>query len=171
MDFDKVVEKRRSVRKYKNTDVPKEIIEKIINQTVTYSPSANNLQPWKFLVISDEKIKQKIVAMCKRNSYMMNAPYIVIALSNQVECYEIIGNYMRSDVIDVSIAITHLILAATNEGLGSCWVGAFEADKIEHFLEIAYPWRILALIPIGYPDETGTYVSRKPSGEVVEWVG
>lgn len=169
METKEAIKKRRSIRKFKSNDVPDEVVNEIIGQAVSYSPSAKNLQPWKFLVIKDEEQKAKIASLCKGKSFIASAPILVVVLANEEECYQTNAGYMRSDLIDSSAAMMILMLAATDAGLATCWIGAFEGDKMNAMLGISAPWRVVALTPLGYAAEEGTYFTRKPFGEVVEW--
>lgn len=171
MLFDEVLKASRSVRQYKSDPLPPQVIHEILDRVVDYAPSACNLQPWKFLVIPQGTLKEQIVPLCKRNVFMQDAPYLIVALADEAHCYKTIGSYMRSDVIDLTIAMTYLMLTAADRGLGTCWIGSFEADKLEKLLGVAYPWRILALTPLGYPVQAVPVRPRKGLAEMVEWRG
>ncbi|MCC6933115.1 MAG: nitroreductase family protein [Deltaproteobacteria bacterium] len=169
MDFEQVIRTRRSVRKYKTDTVPREIIKNILSDSVSFAPSAKNLQPYKFLVYKDIKERQQIVSLCKANVFMANAPYIIVGLANQETCYPTNAGYMATDLIDFSIVFYQILLSANNEGLATCWIGAFEGEKMEKHLGIKPPWRIVALTPIGYADESPIIKPRKAPSEVIEW--
>jgi nitroreductase len=170
MDFEEVLKSRRSIRKYKNDIVSENIINKIIDLSVNYSPSAKNLQPWRLMVVSNVVLKTKVVDCCKRNIFMCDAPYVIVAIANQMEAYGVIGDYTKSDIMDLSILMTIFTLSAKNEGLGTCWIGAYESEKLESLLNISYPWKIMGLTPLGYPDEEGVYKERKNNSKVVEYI-
>ena len=170
MELTTVIKKRRSIRRYKSDLVSDEVVNEIINQAVSYAPSAKNIQPWKFLVIRNEKLKNEVIGLCKGNKFLHEAPILIVALANEEECYQVNAGYMRSDLIDIGSVMTHLILLATDYGLGSCWIGAFEGEKMNNLLGVEKPWRIVALTPLGVPAEDGRYYPRKAINEVVEWI-
>lgn len=169
MDFEQVIKTRRSIRKYQDRPVPREVVDKILKDAVAYAPSAKNLQPWKFIVIADPQQRQALANQFNNNSFIREAPYIIVGLANQETCYPTNAGYIPTDLIDFSIIFYQLLLSATNEGLATCWIGAFDGKKLEKHLGISHPWRIVGLTPVGYGDEPGNYWKRKPYEEVVEW--
>ena len=169
MDFEQVIKTRRSIRKYKSKRVPREVVDKILKDAVTYAPSAKNLQPWKFIVIADPQQRQELVSQFNNNSFIREAPYIIVGLANQETCYPKNVGYLPTDLIDFSIVFYQLLLSATNEGLATCWLGAFDGKKIEKHLGISRPWRVIGMTPLGYGDEPGSYHPRKAYEDAIEW--
>ena len=133
--------------------MPEDVLKRIM-KAVTYAPSAKNLQPYVFVLVRDVDTKKKLVQACYGERWIAEAPIIVVALGNVNDAYPTIGGYMSSFAIDTAIAMDHLILAATNEGLGTCWIGAFDEEKVKKALGITgHDWRVVALTPLGYPAE------------------
>jgi len=166
MEVLEAVKNRRSVRKYKATPVPEETLKDLFS-AARAAPSAINSQPWKFIIVTDEEIKRKLVQACNGQKFIAEAPLIIVGCGFPDEAYATIGGYMNSHVIDVTIAMDHLMLAATSAGLGTCWIGAFKEEKIKEILGIPADVKVVALTPLGYPDENPTKRSRKDLAELV----
>lgn len=147
-----VMRARRSVRAYKSDPVPEEKIRRVM-EAARVAPSGKNLQPWKFILVRDEEIRLKLAEASRRQLFMARAPLIVVACGYPERSYQRQGNYMQSWPIDVSIALEHLMLQAQEEGLGTCWIGAFEEIQVKSILGVPEGVRVLALTPLGFPDE------------------
>jgi len=160
MEFLEVIKKRRSIRHFKSRPLSKSTLKRIF-EAVRLAPSASNLQPWLFIVITDSELKKKIAKACYDQMFMAEAPIIIAAFEDkQAPWYK----------VNVSIAMSQLILAATNEGLGTCWIGAWydEYDiKINEWLSVPSKYGLVALTPLGYPDETPKPIHRKKLEEIL----
>ena len=152
MDFYEVIRTRRSVRSYKNKPIPEEVLNRVL-ETARIAPSGSNRQPWKFILVKDEALKQKMISACKNQTFVAEAPVIVVACGKKIPSNR--GGYMgeMSMLVDVSIAFTHLILAARAEGLGTCWIGAFNNNEVKRLLEVPNGYEVVAVTPLGYPLE------------------
>jgi nitroreductase len=152
VDFYDVVRTRRSVRSFKKNPIPEEVLSRVL-EAARVAPSGSNRQPWKFILVRDEALKQKMISACDNQKFMADAPLIVVACGQKLSFNR--GGYMRemSMLIDVSIAFTHLILAARAEGLGTCWIGAFKNDEIKKLLGVPEGYEVVAATPLGYPAE------------------
>lgn len=145
--FDTIVG-RRSVRNFLDKDIDDEKID-IIMEAARWAPSWQNKQCWSYIVIKDKQLIKE-VARCSNiiNIWMAKAPCIIVA------CADPYLSGKRDDLpyflVDVAIATEHLVLAAEALGFGTCWVGAFDEDKIKKLLEIPDKIRVVALIPLGY---------------------
>jgi nitroreductase len=163
-----IIKERRSVRKYKPDPIPQDALLRVL-EAARFSPSGKNLQPWKFILVKDESLKQRLVEASVRQSFIAEAPLVVVACGFPDRCYSRMGNYMKSWPVDVAIALEHLILQAQEEGLGTCWIGAFEEKEVKSVLEIPDEVRVLALTPLGYPDELPSSRSRKGLDEIISY--
>lgn len=169
MDFYEVIKTRRSVRKYKPDPIPEEILMKILN-AARIAPSGNNRQPWKFIVIKDEERKKKMVELCDEQEFIAEAPVLIVACGRDIHYNR--GKWMGSYsmIVDVTIAMDHLILAARAEGLGTCWIGSFDNEGIKKFLGIPEDINVVALTPVGYPYDEKVFretKNRKPLNEII----
>ncbi len=164
----KVIKERRSVRRYKPDPIPEEVFLRVLD-AARFSPSGKNLQPWKFILVRDDKVKKSLAEASAGQSFIAGAPIVVVACGFPDECYSRMGNYMKSWPVDVAIAVEHLILQAQEEGLGTCWIGAFEEKEVKLILHIPEDVKVLALIPLGYPDENPRTRGRKSLEEIVAY--
>jgi nitroreductase len=163
-----VIKERRSVRRYKQDSIPEDVLKRVL-EAVRHSPSGKNLQPWKFILVNDSSLKQRIAKASNGQYFMAEAPLIVVACGFPDDCYSRLGNYMKSWPVDVAIAVEHLILQAQEEGLGTCWIGAFEERDVKSVLSIPKNVKVLALTPLGFPDEAPIPRGRKNLEEIISY--
>lgn len=166
MDLMEAIKTRRSIRRFKEVPVPESLLKDALN-AARLAPSADNTQPWKFVVVRDEQTKLRLAAACNGQKFIAQAPVVLVACGLPDEAFQTVGGYMSSHVIDVSIAIDHLTLAAHASGLGTCWIAWFKEDKVREVLGIPEDVRVVALTPIGYPAETPERTPRKCIEELV----
>ena len=178
MEFSDVIKTRKSVRKFSEQAVEDEKIERIL-ECARLAPSWANKQCWHFVVIRDlEAIKTIATSGVMVNKWLRKAPAIIVACGDP----NLSGRYNEMDyfLVDVAIAMEHLVLAATNLGLGTCWIGAFDEAKIKGRLGIPDGILVVALTPVGYPakrksikeEMTKMIVQskkRKPLAEIVHY--
>jgi len=157
----------RNVRKYKPVPIPEEKLKNVLN-AVRLAPSAENRQPWKFIIIRDEERKRKLVSACGSNhKFMVEAPVIIVGCALPDEAYPALGSYMCSYPVDMGAAISHLVLAAANEGLGTCWLYDFSEDRLKGVLSLDGYVKIVGLTPLGYPAENPPPTDRKHINDIV----
>jgi len=168
MEFYEVIEKRKSVRKYKPTKIPENILKRIL-EAGRIAPSAKNIQPWKFIVITDPEIKKEIAEASRGQHFMAEADVIICGCALEKIAWGRMGGYMSSFAVDLTIAMDHMILAAANEGLGTCWIGAFEEKKVKEILNVPDDVRVVALTPVGYPAEDPKDRGRKAFSEIISY--
>lgn len=170
MSILEIIKKRQSVRKYKNEAIPEDVLNRVL-EAARLAPSGKNLQPWKFILVGDEALKDKLVPACLGQSFIAEAPVVIAACAYPDQCYAKQGRYMKSWPIDVAIALEHLILQACEEGLGTCWIGAFREDEVKEILNIPEEVKVLALTPLGYPNEKPVSRGRKSLEEIISTDG
>ena len=164
MKFLELAKQRYSCRSYKPTRVEQEKIDYVM-ECVRMAPSAVKRQPWRFRIVSDAEGLQKI-CQCYNREWIATAPAVIIA--------SIVHNeeWVRSDGkhhgdIDIAIAVEHLCLAATEQGLGTCWVCNFDAARCHQLFSLGDNEEAAVLIPIGYPADELREKTRKPINEIV----
>jgi nitroreductase len=158
LDFREVLEKRRSIRKYKDTPIPKEKILEIL-EAARIAPSAGHRQPWHFIVVQD---KGKIKKLAKQD-WAAEAPVMIVGLADQ----EASPGWCLNDL---GVAFEHIVLAATNLGFGTCWMGQSNREElVKNLLDIPEKYKVVALTPVGIPDETPSSKERKSLGKIVSW--
>lgn len=162
MDIYEIVKKRRSVRSYKPEPVEDEKLRRILEAALS-APSAANRQPVYFVVIKEEKIKHQL-----KNAYnavwFYTAPIIICVCSIPEKGWKR-GDGKNYADIDATIAMDHLILAATAEGLATCWVAAFKVPDVKSVLNLPQGIEPIALTPLGYPLDHPAPTYRKPLEE------
>ena len=157
-----VVLSRRSIRKYKTREVPQETVEKIL-EAGRYAPSADNEQPWHFIVVTEPEVKRKL-STGRWNSFIRDSAFTVVG------CAYVGDDYSRKwSTIDTTIALQNMVIAAWSLGIGSCWIGDFVEAEVKSMLHVPEDWRIISLISFGYPNETPSDSPRKPLKEIISY--
>lgn len=163
-----VIQKRRSVRKYKEDPIPEKALMRVL-EAARLAPSGKNFQPWKFIIVKDKALKEKLAQASAGQFFMAEAPIIIVGCGFPDNCYARMGRYMKSWSVDVTIALEHLILQAQEEGLGTCWIGSFEEEEVKAILNIPENVKVLALTPLGYPEEIPRFRGRKSLDEIISY--
>jgi nitroreductase len=156
-----IIQKRHSVRKFKDKAIDQDIVVSIVNAART-APSACNAQPWRFVAVTDKSLLKEIVdeglGGAVPNKWASSAPVIIIGCAK----LNLLTHYMGETVkgihyhqIDLGIAMEHMVLRATEMGLGTCWIGWFKEKKIKKIVHIPKDWKIISLLALGYPQEEG----------------
>ena len=159
MEFDDVIKTRRSILKYKGTPVPRESLMKIL-EAARIAPSAGHRQPWHFVVVEDKETIEKLAG---RSKWAAEAPVMIVGLADPVTSPSWSLN-------DMGIAFEHIVLTATSLGLGTCWMGQTKRDsEVKELLGIPDELKVIALTPLGEPDEVKEPKARKSLEEIVSW--
>ena len=149
MDVMEAIKKRYSVRSYQDRAVETEKLDSIL-EAARLAPSASNRQEWRFVVVQDKGIRQRLMQAAKDQAFVGQAPVVIAACAKTDSHIMTCGQQCYP--IDVAIAVEHMALKATEEGLGTCWIGAFYEDKVKEILGIPEKdIRIVALLALGYP--------------------
>lgn len=154
------------VRKYKRVEVPEEKLKKVLN-AMRYAPSAENCQPWKFIIVKMDDIKAKLRPACNNRNFVAEAPIVIIGCASINDAYPYVGMYMSSYPIDLAMALNSAQLVAAEEGLGSCWLWDFHDEKLRDILDIPDDMRVVFVMTLGIPDEDAEKSSRKHLNEII----
>ena len=165
MELKKVILERFSVRNYRDEEVSETILEEILELT-SRAPSAANYQPWHFIVIRERSMLE-ILWTTYHRQWIRSAPVLIVACVNHQESWKRGSDGHDFGEVDVAIAIDHLTLAATDKGLGTCWVCNFDAALCKRVLALPEHMEPLALIPLGYPASEASLKKRKSLNEIV----
>ena len=170
MNVLEAIRNRRSVRAYDSRPIPAEVMGRM-RDSLRLAPSAKNGQPWKFVIVSDPKMKTALVGAANNQSFIAEAPVIVIGVGFPERAYNRMGGAYNSVDVDIAIALDHLTLAAAAEGLGTCWIGAFDERRVKSLINAPADSKVVALTPLGYPARPGLLEPtgagrRKPEAEV-----
>ncbi len=150
MDVVEVIRQRRSVRKYDDRPITAEVMERM-KEALRLAPSACNYQPWKFVLITEADLKKKIARAANGQQFIAGAPVIVVGVGIPAQAYKGMGGHGNSVDVDLAIALDHLTLAAAADGLGTCWIGAFNEQEMKEVIGVPPEAKIVALTPLGYP--------------------
>ena len=166
MGFLELIKKRYSVRAYKSDLVEDDKLQKVL-EAARLAPTACNLQPFQFIVIHTEG-KEAELRRIYSDSWFVQAPIVicVCGIPSQSWVRQDGKNYCD---VDVTIAMDHLILAAADLGLGTCWIGAFNPDVACEVLKLPNDVEPIAFTPLGYPDDQPGYKSRKSMDKLVRY--
>lgn len=167
MDCSEAIMERRSIRKYKDTNIESDILDEILN-AARMAPSAGNLQARDFIVVSNKITKQKLSEAALDQSFIGQAPVVIVAAANIERSSRRYGPRGELYAIqDATAAVMNLLLAAHAHGLATCWVGAFDDHAVAQILGLPGQVRPIAIIPVGYPDEKPSAPSRMGLDKVI----
>ena len=168
MDVFETIKGRRSVREFKPDPVDDKNLEKILDAGKS-APSAGDCQPWEFVVVKDGVIKQKLVHAALGQSFIAEAPVVVVVCANIPRTSSRYGRRGAElyCIQDTAAAVQNILLTAYALGYGTCWVGAFDEESAAKAIKAPPNVRPLAIIPIGRPAEKPTPTSRLPLKKIV----
>ncbi len=159
MNFLDVIFSRKSVRSFQNKEISDDILQQIL-EAGRLAPSWQNKQCWHFIVIKNKE-KRKQLALQNGligtvNFFIKDAPIIIVACANPSKSGEM--NNQNYYLVDTAIAFQQMMLTAWNFGIGSCWLGAFNEEKVKKILAIPKEIKVVGMSPFGYPkDKDGLY--------------
>lgn len=167
MEFEKLIRERYSVRKFKNEHLSKEILDKIL-EAGHVAPTGCNYQPQRILVLNTDESIEKL-KNCTRSHF--DAPCAMLVCCNLNESWTRPYDSAKSAPVDAAIVTTHMMLAAKNEGIGSCWVMHFNPEAMKNTFNIPESYQPVALLVMGYPADDATpfhmHDEKRPIEETV----
>ena len=152
--------KRRTIRKYRKEPVPDDVLNKIL-EAGRQAPSASNRQPWHFIVVTDPSVKDKL-ATGRYNGFIKDSAFTIVGISLPYD-----QTSESWGVVDTTIAMQNIVLAAEVQGVGSCWIGDFREQEVKQLLGIPEKGRIVALLSMGIPDEQPRPKVKKDLVEII----
>jgi nitroreductase len=174
--FQQLVQNRRSIRRYLDKPVEREKILTCI-EAARLAPSADNVQPWRFLIIDDPELKGRLAAEVFSGIYSIsrfarNAPIIIVVLAR----LDIIANRIGKQIqnihyylIDIGIAGEHLVLQAQELGLGTCWIGWFNIRRARKILKIPHKYKIVSMMALGYYEKRPSKEKKRKTLQDIAW--
>ena len=156
MDVIGAIRARRSIRKYEHRSIPSEVMEQLLD-AARLAPSASNLQSWNIVVVTDPDLRERLVPCCGGQRFVGDCAAFLVGVVEQ-------GSEMS--VVDVSIALDHLSLRAVEMGLGTCWIGDFEPEKVKEKLGIPAERAVPICMTLGYPVSVPPARKRKQLSEL-----
>lgn len=164
MDTLTLLKSRRSVRLYQDKPVPKDLLLQIL-EAGRWAPTGANLQPWHFLIVTDQETRRRIGEVAKflfiKSSHVEKAPVVLVLGFDKRK-----GKYGR---YDVTLAGGNMMTMATSIGLATCWIGAFDEIRVKEILQIPEPIEVVGLITLGYPEEEPEPPPRLELEKIVHW--
>jgi len=165
MNVYEAIKTRRSIRSYEDRPVEEDKLHRIL-EAARLAPSASNLQEWRFVVVRDAHIRKKLMEAAKGQRFVGEASVVIACCAKTDNHVMSCGQLCYP--IDVAIAIEHMVLKAVEEGLGTCWIGAFYEQQVKDILEIPNDIRVVELLTLGYPAKPyPTHKDRLSLGEIV----
>ncbi len=164
MEVRKAIQSRRSIRAYDSREVEEDKLSRVL-ESGRLSPSAGNRQERRFVIIKDAKARKSLSEAARGQKFVAEAPVVIAACS--VETEYIMSCGQPAYPIDTTIAVDHMTIAAVEEGLGTCWIGAFDEIKVKEILDIPESVRVVALLTLGYPSAIPRPTPRKNLDEIV----
>jgi len=156
MDVIRAIGERRSVRKYENRELARDVLIQLL-EAARMAPSSGNLQAFDILVVQDSALKTKLAKASGNQDFVAGCSAYLVGVAKRGIHYE---------MIDLAIALDHLSLRAVELGLGTCWVGDFEPEEISHILGIPQDMEVMICMTVGYPAGKTLLRSRKPISQL-----
>lgn len=154
-----VILHRRSVRSYEQQPLDDGVLKEIL-EAGWQAPSAANRQPWTFVVVRDPERRRQLAEACNGQMWLADAGALIVGIGLPA----VSERWYR---VDVAIAMENMVIAATANGLGTCWIGAFNEDKVKEVIGAPEESRVVAVMPIGVPKGAWPNArARKEFGEV-----
>ncbi|MBD3352021.1 MAG: nitroreductase [Candidatus Lokiarchaeota archaeon] len=164
VDFYKVIKARRSIRKFTSEPISEDILERILN-SARLAPTWANMQGCRYIIVDDKENVNKLKKAINQKWLKTVHLFLVICIQERRSGKN--PNGIKYFTVDAAICMEHLILAATNEGLGSCWIGYFNEKDVKNALDIPKRERVIGITPLGYPATKPKEQERKDLGKIV----
>jgi nitroreductase len=153
------IRNRRSIRRYKRGRIPENDLKAVL-EAARLAPSGANRQFWKMIIVQDEERKRELVPLCNNQKFIEECSAFIAGIDDPSQ---------KWNRVDIAIALDHLTLAAYSKGLGTCWIGAFDREKVAEYLGVPKGHVVTACMTLGYPDEAPEARARKPADELFHW--
>jgi nitroreductase len=168
MSIPEFITARKSVRTFSHEELPDGMVELLV-EAACLAPSAGNLQPWEFVVVRGDENKRRLVEAAQGQTFIAEAPVVFVVCADPNRSRP---RYGRRGVElyciqDTAAAVQNLLLTATANGLGSCWIGAFDEAKAAEAIGAPEGVRPIAMVPVGLPAESPRRRPRRPLAEVI----
>jgi nitroreductase len=164
MTFQELIRARHSVRRYRPDPVPQDLLSRLL-EAGRIAPTACNLQAFSLIVVTEPGMRRRMQAVYA-DDWFWQAPVLLVGCAEPAKAWKRRDGWNSAEV-DLAIVMDHVILAATEAGLGTCWVCAFNEAKTKEILGIPPQVRVVAMTPLGYPDVSPRPVGRKPLAQLV----
>jgi len=164
MEVMEAIKSRRSIRSYLDKPIEERKLAAVL-EAGRLAPSASNRQEWRYVVVRDKSIRQSLSRAACGQSFVAEAPVVIVCCAETDEHRMACGQLCYP--IDVAISVDHMTLKAVEEGLGTCWIGAFQEEEVKRILNIPKRIRVVALLPLGYPRTIPLPTMRRSSENII----
>lgn len=164
MDILPEIQQRYSCRAYQDRPVEQDRLQRVL-EAARLAPSARNMQEWRFVVVRDRQLRQRLVPAANMQAFVGQAPVVIVACAEQADYRMRCGQLAHP--IDVAIALEHMALQAVREGLATCWIGSFYQDQVKDLLNIPQHISVVELLTLGYPADRPRRKDRLPIDKIV----
>ncbi|HPB58819.1 MAG TPA: nitroreductase family protein [Candidatus Saccharicenans sp.] len=176
MTLDEIIQSRRSIRRYSPQPVEREKILACL-EAARLAPSAENVQPWRFLVIDEPELKERVARAAFSGIYATSrfaagAPVLVLMMARLDLLANNLGRLVQGTqfyLLDLGIAGEHFVLKAEEQGLGTCWIGWFNLKAVRKLLDIPRKYRLVAMLSAGYPASRPTRPRARKELKDIAW--
>ena len=158
-DVLKLMEERRSIRAFKEEMIPDETIQKLLD-AARWCQSASNKQPWRFIIIKNKDVFNKLAKLATYGSFIKQASVVIAVVANKETA-------PKWYIHDTSMAAHQICLMAWSLGLGTCWIGSMDREKAAELLQLSAPEYLTTILPIGYPKTIPNPTPRKELKDLV----
>ena len=160
-----VIRERGSVKKYEDRPIPEHIMKEVF-EAARLAQSAENRQPWEFVVVREKEMKEKLAL-----GFVGEAPVVIVCVAHPENCGHV--GPLPSYLVDVAIAVENMALVSWELGLGSCWIGAYDEENVKELLNIPKNLKVVSLLTLGYPAEKPANQMmrqrRKPLTQIIHY--
>jgi nitroreductase len=164
MNVFEAIKQRRSIRSYQDKPIEEDKLLRVL-EAGRLAPSAKNLQEWRYVIVKDKDLRKKVAVAANNQYFIAEAPVIIVGCATMADYVLTCGQPAHS--IDLAISMDHMTLQAVEEGLGTCWIGAFKEDEVKKLLNIPPEMRVVEIMPLGYPKFVPDPKPRKKLEEIV----
>lgn len=164
MNVFEAIKLRKSIRAFQDKPIEEEKLLRVL-EAGRLAPSAKNRQEWRYVLVKEKELRKKLAVACNNQYFIAEAPVVIVGCAVMTDYVLTCGQ--PAYTIDVSISMDHMTLQAVEEGLGTCWIGAFREDEVKRLLDIPGEMRVVEVMPLGYPK---FQPEPKPRMELKEFV-
>ncbi|OGS43797.1 MAG: hypothetical protein A3K76_04970 [Euryarchaeota archaeon RBG_13_57_23] len=154
MEVKDAIKARRSIREYQSKDIPRDVLEELLD-AARLAPSSSNLQAWNIVVVTDDAVRSSLVPASGNQSFVGQCSAYLVGVAED--------DY---NAIDLAIALDHLSLRAVELGLGTCWIGDFDPEMVKNILGIPGNQKVHICMTLGYPAQNPSTRNRKQLDEL-----
>ena len=157
MEVKEAIASRLSIRRYAESSIQPEHM-KTLFRALQLAPSANNGQNWEFIFVGDVEIKRRLVGACSNQSFVANCTYFIAGVADPAQKWH---------MVDITIALTNFTLQAADLGYGTCWIGAFNENRVKDILKVPNERKVVICMTFGQPEGRHVPKGRKALEEII----